>query len=111
MNIGIDIEEIDRFKKYAKDRVFLEKVFSKEELKYSLSKKTAIQHLAARFAAKEAVWKALNRKDKKLLIKDISIKNAKDSKPEIYIRNKKYKRIDISISHTKQYAAAAAIVF
>jgi holo-[acyl-carrier protein] synthase len=110
MNIGIDIEEISRFKKYTKNDIFLHKIFSDDEIKYALSKKQSARHLAARFAAKEAVWKALNRKYKKqLLITDISIKNAKDLKPEVYIRGKKYQKIDISISHSNEYAIAAVI--
>jgi holo-[acyl-carrier protein] synthase len=111
MNIGIDIEEVERFNKYVKDKSFLERVFSEEEISYSLPKKNAAQHLAARFAAKEAVWKAINSKNKKFIITDISIKNTKDGKPQVYIKNKKYTKIDISLSHTKKYVAAVAIVF
>jgi holo-[acyl-carrier protein] synthase len=111
MNIGIDIEEVKRFDKYVKDKTYLERIFSKEEMLYSLPKKNASQHLAARFAAKEAVWKALSAKNKKLFITDISIKNDKYGKPQVYIKSKKYKKIDISLSHTRKYVAAAAIAF
>ena len=111
MNIGIDIEEVKRFNKYLKDRKYLERIFSKEEILYSLPKKNATQHLAARFAAKEAVWKALSFKNKKLVATDVSIQNAKDGKPQVYIKNKKYKKIDVSLSHTDKCVVAVAMVF
>jgi holo-[acyl-carrier protein] synthase len=111
MNIGIDMEEVERFDKYMKDKAFLERIFSKEEILYSLPKKNASQHLAVRFAAKEAIWKALSSKNKKLFLTDISVVNNKDGKPQVYIKNKKYKKIDLSLSHTKKYVVAVAIAF
>jgi holo-[acyl-carrier protein] synthase len=113
MNIGIDIEETERFVKYLKNKSYLQKFFAREEISYSLQKrKTAVQHLAARFAAKEAVWKALrNTENRRLSITDISIQNAEDGKPYVCIEGKQCKKIDISISHTKKYVVAVAIVF
>ncbi|MDR1926237.1 MAG: holo-ACP synthase [Endomicrobium sp.] len=111
MNIGIDIEEVKRFNKYIKDKEYLRRIFSKEEIFYSLPKKNAAQHLAVRFAAKEAVWKALIAKNKKLTVIDVSIQNDWDGKPQVYIKNKKYKKIDVSLSHTDKYVVAVAIVF
>jgi holo-[acyl-carrier protein] synthase len=110
MNIGVDIEEIRRFNKYIKDKKCLKRIFSKEEILYSLSKKKSAQHLAVRFAAKEAVWKALITKNKKLTITDISIQNTKSGKPRVYIKNKKYKKVDVSLSHTDKYVVAVAIL-
>ena len=110
MNIGIDIEEVKRFVKYIKNKKHLERVFAKEEISYSLAKKNAAQCLASRFAAKEAVWKALSARNKKLAITDISVRNAKDGKPHVYIKNKKCEKIDISLAHTDKYVAAVAIV-
>ncbi len=110
MNIGIDIEEVERFIKYVRDKKFLERVFAKEEISYSVPRKNAAQCLAARFAVKEAVWKALSTINR-FTITDISVKNTKDGKPQVYIKNKKYKRIDISLSHTDKYVAAVAIAF
>ena len=66
--------------------------------------------MAARFAAKEAVWKALNHVDKNLLITDISVKNTSSGAPEIYIRNEKREDIKISLSHTETHAVAAAVI-
>jgi holo-[acyl-carrier protein] synthase len=110
MNIGIDIEEVERFVKYVKDKKFLGRIFTKEEVSYSISRKNAAQYLAVRFAAKEAVWKALSTINR-FNITDISVRNTKDGKPQVYIKNKKYKRIDVSLSHTDKYVAAVAIAF
>ncbi|MDR1928694.1 MAG: holo-ACP synthase [Endomicrobium sp.] len=112
MNIGIDIEEVKRFNKYIRNIRYLKRIFTKEEILYSLSKKKSAQHLAVRFAAKEAVWKALGTvKNKKLTNTFISIQNTKIGKPQVYIKNKKYKNIDVSLSHTNKYVVAVAIVF
>ena len=109
MNIGIDIEEIKRFNNLLKDKKFIERIFSKDEIEYCLSKKkNAIQHFAVRFAGKEAVWKAIN-KSKKFVITDISFKNSITGKPEVYIKGKKISYIDISFSHTKNTVVAVAI--
>ncbi|MDR1511443.1 MAG: holo-ACP synthase [Endomicrobium sp.] len=111
MNVGVDIEEVERFAERMRDEKCLERIFSNEEISYSVTKKNSLQHLAARFAAKEAVWKALSSKNKKFVITDISIRNNKAGKPHVYIRNKRYKKIDISLSHTTKYVVAFAIVF
>lgn len=56
--IGVDIEDIERFEN--KDDKFLSRVFSIGEIEYCKSKKNAAQHFAARYCAKEAVFKALS---------------------------------------------------
>lgn len=109
MNIGIDIEEIKRFQKLLKDNKFINRIFSKDEIEYCLSKrKNAVQHFAVRFAGKEAVWKAIN-KSNKLTITDISFKNSDLGKPEVFIKGKKVSYIDISFSHNKYTVVAVAI--
>ena len=109
MNIGIDIEEIKRFQKLLKDKKFIERIFSKDEIEYCLSKKkNYVQHFAVRFAGKEAVWKATN-KSKKLVMTDISFKNSNIGKPEVYIKGKKVSYIDISFSHNRTTVVAVAI--
>ena len=61
-----------------------------------------------RFAAKEAVWKALGMGG--ISLKNISVKNLPNGKPEALIKSRKRKDISISLSHTKNYAAAVAII-
>lgn len=108
MKIGVDIIDVKRIKKLVKNKAFLKKVYTDQEVKYCMSKKNNAQHFAVRFATKEAVWKALG--DKTIWHKDIGVKNLTDGKPQVMIRNKKKKNIDISLSHTNDYAVAVAIV-
>lgn len=76
------------------------------------------QHFAARFAAKEAVFKAISeyidsRAD--MLWKDIEVLNDKDGRPKINLKRLKkhglesLKSMDISISHIKDYAVASTV--
>ena len=109
---GIDIIEIERIEK-AIERwgdVFLHHVFTKEEIAYAQKHRYPNQHYAARFAAKEAVLKAFGN-NSHINWKDIRINNDTDGKPVCIYRNKKFKyEILISISHTKNYAVASAII-
>ncbi|MFN3550664.1 MAG: holo-ACP synthase [Endomicrobiia bacterium] len=109
--IGIDIIETKRIKKLIKNKKFLKRVFNEEEIKYCESKKNKEQHYSARFAAKEAVWKAFAGRYS-LPLKNIVIKNIKNGKPEVKIDHKKLNKlkIEVSLSHTKEYAVAVAIV-
>lgn len=58
---GIDIAEIARFERFVKEdnQPLFRRLFTQSELDYCLSRKLAAQHLALRFAAKEAFLKAL----------------------------------------------------
>lgn len=110
--IGIDIIEIDRVQK-AIDRWgedFLKHIFNKEEIDYAKGRKFPTQHYAARFAAKEAVYKAFGD-NKSLSWKDMTILNDENGKPHCQLKDKNFKdNILISISHTKNYAVANAII-
>lgn len=122
MNIkcGTDIIEIDRIKESINSDIgekFKERVYTKKEIEYCESKKLQkFQHYAARFAAKEAVFKAISNKlDSKYNIewKQIEIQNDENGRPKCIIHNSIYSKIesiDISISHCKKYATANAIV-
>ncbi|MCX6150228.1 MAG: holo-ACP synthase [Ignavibacteriales bacterium] len=117
--IGIDIIEIDRIKESIDkfgDR-FLNKVFTQTELDYSLLKPNKYQHLAARFAAKEAVAKALSfNGDKGFHWKDIEIYNEPNGMPSVVLFNslKKIlsdnKELKITMSHSQNYVTCFAIV-
>lgn len=111
--IGIDIVEVKRFRKipYKKDPGFYKKIFTDKEIKYCLSKSDPAQHFAARFAAKEAVLKCLKSTIYK--IKEIEILNDKKGVPFVGLHNRKsliVSRFLISLSHTKDQAAAIALL-
>ena len=119
--IGIDIVEIKRLEKVSKKwgKPFLNKVYTEKELRYSFQKKFPYQHLAARFAAKEAIFKALGEVTSDFVgWKNIEILNDNFGKPVVYwhgdaekIRKKKnLKGALVSLSHTENYAVATAML-
>lgn len=61
ISIGTDIEKIERFEKYASDKEapLIKRIFTDAEIEYCYSFKNPAEHLAVRFCAKEAVYKAL----------------------------------------------------
>ena len=113
---GTDIIEIDRIRTSIENNDFLNRVYTDKEIQYCESKKLVkYQHYAARFAAKEAVFKAVSSglKDKfEISWKDVEIVNLDDGKPNIIFVDKRpeyLESIDISISHCKLYAVANVI--
>ncbi|MBI3602189.1 MAG: holo-ACP synthase [Candidatus Omnitrophica bacterium] len=111
LGIGTDIIEIDRIKK-AIERFgddFLRHILTDEEITHARRYQSPYAHYAGRFAAKEAIFKALG--DPKLSWHDINIINDKEGKPVCKHRQADFKNhILISISHSKDYAVASAIV-
>ena len=121
LGTGVDIIEVDRVKKAVKKwgDSFLKKVFTDKEIKYSKKRRFAYQHLAARFATKEAVLKAFGGGwSRTLPWNNVEIINDKNRKPEIKLYGEARKiynksaieKIIISMSHTKYYAVANAIL-
>ena len=111
MNIGTDIIEIDRVKKAIENggQAFLDKVYTKTEQEYCESRNTAkYQHYAGRFAAKEAIYKAISDEVSSISWTDIEIISLKSGKPKVLLFNKE-SNVDISISHCKEYATAVAL--
>ncbi len=118
---GVDIIEVERIKKAIETggQAFLMKVYTEQEVMYcNKSENMKYQHFAARFAAKEAVFKAISsyingRED--TMWTNIEVVNNQDGKPRINIERlkmgklKALKSIDISISHIKDYAVASAV--
>lgn len=108
---GVDITEVRRLRQAVEKwgDAFLEKVFTAAELAHAKKKVSLYQHLAGRFAAKEAVFKALG--DATLTWQDVEIVNDPSGKPSCRITNKRSrnKQVHISISHVKNYAVAHAL--
>jgi len=120
LGIGIDIIEIERIQKSV-DKfgdTFLNKVFTEVELEYSLSKANKYQHLAARFAGKEAIAKALATGwSKGFRWKDIEIYNEKSGLPKIRLFGNllefvsEDKELKLTMSHSDNYVACFAILY
>ncbi|MCQ2743359.1 MAG: holo-ACP synthase [bacterium] len=113
-SVGCDIEENKRFenKTIEKDKHFLEKIFTQNELKYCFSKSHPAQHLCARFCAKEAVIKALcSIGENKLFPSDIEVLNDENNVPKVDLKKFANLNVKISLSHCKNYSTATAIVY
>ena len=113
--IGVDIENIDRFRKLdaVNSSSFLKKVFTGKELDYCFSKRAAAPHLAVRFAGKEAVIKAISSMGKiNPGYRDIEILNTENGVPEVKLTNKNLKKsqVNVSLSHCEGKAIAFAVV-
>jgi holo-[acyl-carrier protein] synthase len=120
IGIGIDIIEIDRIRESVEKfgDHFLNKIYTQQELDYCLKKKYKYQHLAARFAAKEAVYKALATGwDADVSWQNIEISNEPNGMPIVTLQGKlkkflsKGKELKISMSHSRDYVACMAIIY
>lgn len=114
---GTDIIEVERIKDSIEklgDK-FLNRVFTENEIKYCEEKNiTKYEHYAARFAAKEAIFKAISPLlDNKFSIDwiDAEILNDKQGRPYVIFYKDELKKvnIDLSLSHIKEYAIATAV--
>lgn len=112
---GTDIIEIERIKKSIErsGEHFLDSIYTKAEIEYCESKKNAkYSHYAGRFAAKEAIYKAISELLPErfgISWKDAQVINDENGNPKIEflkIKFEQIKSIDISISHCKEYAIA-----
>ena len=114
--IGTDIVQISRIDKLISDKGqrFLSHVFTENEQSICNAKASPHIHYGGKFAAKEAVKKALlSSNDKKNIpFCSIEIQNRVDGAPEV-ILNKDIGclvNLQVSISHTVEYATATAIL-
>ena len=115
---GTDIIEIERIKSEIErhGHAFINRIYTQKEIEYCESKKAMkYQHYAVRFAAKEAIFKAISTQIKdKYSIKwtDFEILDNEDGRPQVKITDielKNIRHIEISLSHCKEYANAVAI--
>ena len=114
--IGVDIENIKRFEPYQhkKDSLFLNRLYTNVELDYCFSKKEPAPHLTVRFAAKEAIYKAINSVEKKIIdFQEIEIWNDENGIPKVKFLKKDLEKwkIYISLSHCANNAIAFVIAF
>lgn len=117
IGLGVDIENISRFEKINldKNKTFLKKIYTINELKYCFRKKNPAPHLAVRFAGKEAVTKAMQSVFSKKILSynKIEIINKKSGAPTVKIKNKNFQQFNLSISmsHSKDMAMAMVVVW
>jgi len=108
--VGVDIIKIEKMKKAIEKwgQSFLDRVFNSEELENIYKGKMYYQRLAARFAAKEAVIKALS-KEQPLALTDILILNKPNGAPYCKLKKDIDSDIFLSITHVEDYAVASAV--
>jgi holo-[acyl-carrier protein] synthase len=119
IGIGVDIVEIRRIKEaVARNDSFIEKLFSKEEIEYFQSRNMRPEYIAGRFAAKEAVSKALGTGFRGFGMKDIVIDRTTLGKPIVVLKGKAKLlaqksgscSFHLSISHSQDNAIAYVIM-
>ena len=104
-SVGLDIVEIDRIARLAeRNGKFLSRIFTDDEIRYCRGKAKQWQHFAVRFAAKEAVWKALGREG--LALRDISVGRDESGRPHVMLHGRPAPEIGISLTHSEKFAAA-----
>ncbi|MEX0749377.1 MAG: holo-ACP synthase [Dehalococcoidia bacterium] len=114
--VGIDVIEIARVKKVLERHPerFLQRVFTPEEVAFCRGR---VPELAARFAAKEAVMKALGTGARGLAWREIEVLPNRRGKPLIYLHGDAKRRgeaiglrgVDISLTHSHDLAIAAVV--
>ncbi len=118
--IGIDVVEVARIASAIErhGETFLMKIFTPAEREYCETRKTPAMHYAARFAAKEAVSKALGTGiGRNAGLRDLEILNDPAGAPKLHLsgaagifaKEHGITDIQISLTHAREYAAANAI--
>lgn len=118
--IGTDIVKVSRISKIL-DRhpEFAQKVFTDSEIEYCSSRPSPAQSFAVRFAAKEAVMKALGTGwDGRINWRDIEVLNAGEGVPKLKLHGLALRRMEalgadtalLSLSHEKEYAVAFVLL-
>ena len=119
--IGVDIIENSRIKKLLKNKLFVDRVFSKKEILISKNKKDKNLYFAKRFAAKEAFSKSVGTGFRNgINLKDISVINDSLGKPSFLLNKRLIKLLKkkfnvkstnflLSISDEKKYSIAFVI--
>ncbi len=103
MLLGVDIVELDRFDDLIKRRPnIINKLFTEAEISYCNKSKSPTKHFAVRFAAKEALIKAVGCGMFKMPFRFIQITNNINGKPRIEILNHKNSFIIESLKQTNR---------
>ena len=112
--IGIDIEKIDRFEHWNEEG--FKRIFSAGEIKYANNFENKLEHFCGFYCVKEALVKALD--DDTLNFNKIEVLHTETGKPYInktkyiceILKDHNFSNIEISISHSKEYATAVVLL-
>ncbi len=122
VGIGFDLVQISRVEEMLvrKEQRALDRLFTKHEQEYALSRARPAMHLAARLAAKEAVFKALTGSDDAKLIgwKEAEVRRGSEGPPVLHFTGRAearalelgVARVHLTLSHTDETAGAVVIL-
>ena len=120
VGIGNDIIEIERIEKAISKEGFKNKIYTQRELENIEKRGNRTETYAGIFSAKEAISKAIGTGVREFSLTDLEILNDNLGKPYVVVSEKLDKilktkkedyQIEISISHSRKYATAMAIIF
>ena len=117
--VGIDLVKVERMKEVMErwGQRFLEKVFTAGEISYCYGKRNPYLSFSVRFAAKEALIKALGSAVP-VSLKEIEVVNVDSGKPllkvagrvESFFKEKLIKKVHLSLSHEHEYGVACVVL-
>ena len=119
VGIGNDIIEIERIEKAISKESFKNKVYTQKELENIEKRGDRVETYAGIFSAKEAISKAIGTGVREFSLTDLEILNDDLGKPYVVVSERLDKiikskkedyQIEISISHSKKYATAIAVI-
>jgi holo-[acyl-carrier protein] synthase len=118
IGIGVDLVEIDRFR-HALERTpaLMERIFTEAERAYSLRRRDPTERFAVRFAAKEAVMKAMGVGIGQVRLQDIEVDRAAGGQPSVVLHGTAAQRAaalgivewKLTMTHTERSAEAIAV--
>ena len=118
---GVDLVDVPRLQRAVRQQgtAFLRRIFTPAELAYCRRKRLSAEHLAARFAAKEAVAKAFgDRQGLTMRWQDVAIVRTPSGQPSVALtgparrlqQRRRVRHIHLSLTHTARYAVAMAVL-
>ncbi|MHA1248130.1 MAG: holo-ACP synthase [Candidatus Thorarchaeota archaeon] len=108
LGIGVDLVEIERFRRLSSSSPFFSRVFGPEELDYCMNCRDPYPHFAAMFAAKEAVVKALSQ-TVQVPVWQVRIDHGPNGEPEAHVARLDDVTIHVSMTHSSIHGAAIAV--
>lgn len=120
VGIGTDLLDVGRMaRELAREGAgFRDDVFTPAEVAYCESKAYPARHFAARFAAKEACWKALGGPDGGDSLRDVEVERPADGPPSLVLKGRAKEKADglgvtralVSLTHTTTLASASVVL-
>jgi holo-[acyl-carrier protein] synthase len=113
LGIGIDLIEVDRIRAAHQrwGERFLRKVFTESEAAYCLRKKDPYPSLAARFAAKEAGYKAFSQAGIHVVLwRSLHVERDNFGRPTLHLNDHEEIRTHLALTHTRGMAMATVVI-